>query len=150
MKGDNEHKNNVHRLINSTSESKQKKVEVRSKSPVRKFTYQLPKSFFKAVDDARLEAGYDVLPRFHHLSISPSPHCVTPLSSSSSTSSAHRSIKHHDHQTGPKHAHSLSTSNNKKAPPKKVRFRQTTGKHSHHHKKEAQPSSANSKASHRS
>jgi len=146
MKGGNEHKNNImHRLVNSTLKPQQKKEKSRPKSPVQ-FKYQLPTSFFEAVNDARVEAGYDILPRFHHLSMSPSRHHQT-----SSSSASHRSKKHHHHhgshrQTGLKHPHSSSTSDNTKDSPKIVRFRRTTGKHSHHHKDTGSSSSPSSSA----
>jgi len=150
MKGANEHKNNItHRLVNPALRPQQDKEKSRAKSPVHKFKYQLPTSFFEAVDDARVEAGYDILPRFHHLSVSPSSHHET-----SSSSSSHRSKKHHHHhhhshrQTGLKHPHSSSTSHNDKDSPKKVRFQRTTRKHSHHHK-DTGPSSSTSSSSHR-
>jgi hypothetical protein len=137
MKGENEHKKNiVQRLINSSAKLQQKK-EVQSKSSVHKFQYQLPKSFFDAVDDARVEAGYDVLPRFHHLSLSPSPDRQTPPSSSSSRRSnkqQQEKHRHHSHrQNETKHVHSSSRSDNDNGSPKKVRIRRSNRKRPHDH-----------------
>ena len=36
----------------------------RPRSPAQKFEYVLPSSFIRAVDEARLKAGNDILPRF--------------------------------------------------------------------------------------
>jgi hypothetical protein len=109
--------------MNAMSKPKQEKRKVRSKSPVQKFSYQLPSSFFQAVDNARIESGDDVLPHFHHLSVS-----------SQSSSSVHQPNKHHHHHHKQrKVAHSSSTSDNNKVPQKKRPLRQAAKKHSHHH-----------------
>ncbi|CAF1444794.1 unnamed protein product [Rotaria sp. Silwood1] len=55
----------LNRLVRLTVKPPPIKEEVRSESSLPKFVYQLPQSFFEAVDNARIEAGYDVLPRFH-------------------------------------------------------------------------------------
>jgi hypothetical protein len=113
MRGGNENKTGIaDRLINSMVKPPPEKKKLRAKSPVHKFSYQLPKSFFHAVDNARVEAGYDVLPHFHHLSISPS-------------SKKHR-------ENGQKHAHSSSSSDHDVAS-KKAQVRRTNHEHSHHH-----------------
>lgn len=44
------------------------KFQPRPNSPVEKFDYVLPNSFFRAVDEARLKSGEDILPRLHHMS----------------------------------------------------------------------------------
>jgi hypothetical protein len=116
MKEGSELKNNIkHRLMNAMSKPKQEKRKVRSKSPVQKFSYQLPSSFFQAVDNARIESGDDVLPHFHHLSVS-----------SQSSSSVHQPNKHHHHHHHKqrKVVHSSSTSDNNKVPQKKRPLRQ--------------------------
>lgn len=87
----NEHRN-TQWFVKPTMKSKQQN-KIRSKSPVQKFKYHLPSSFFKAVDEARLEAGYDILPHFHTLSISRSVHHKPTLSSST-----HKSNQHHHRQ----------------------------------------------------
>lgn len=114
----------IHRLMKSTIKPQHEKVRSRSKSPAHKFQYKLPQSFFEAVDEARVEAGYDILPRFHHLSVSKSP-----------SLSSHRSSKNHrHHQTEHKHSHSSSMSDTDDASRKKIRLRRKTRKHSHHHR----------------
>jgi len=137
MKVVNERKKNiVQRLIDSLWKSEQVNNEIRSESQVEVLKYQLPTSFFKAVNAARLEAGYDVLPHFHNLSVSQSTHRKI-----SATTSTHRSRK--DHQIRQKHVHFSSTSDNDKTSSNKGR----SHKHSHHHKKVNQSPSSN--ASHR-
>ncbi|CAF2826924.1 unnamed protein product [Rotaria sp. Silwood2] len=97
------------------------KEEVRSKSPVPKFVYQLPKSFFEAVDNARLDAGYDALPRFHQSPSSPRETLRPSL--------AHRSKKsHHSHR----HDHNQARQQHTRSSSKKVRFNLEPQKSSHH------------------
>jgi hypothetical protein len=124
MKVVNERKKNIlQRLIDSILKLKKEKNDDRSESPpVEVLTYQLPTSFFKAVNEARLEAGYDILPHFHNLSVSQSTHRKI-----SATTSTHRSKN--DHQTRHKHVHFSSTSDNDKTSSNKGQSR----KHSHHH-----------------
>ena len=111
MKKSNEQKPNiVTSFINFNIIKLKKKTEDnRSKSPVDKFKYELPKSFLKAVDYARVRAGYDILPRRRHRSASPSIHRKTSSSSSSTASppSLHRSNK--QYQANPKFSRSSST-----------------------------------------
>lgn len=85
MQNSNEQKTNIfQRFINTTIKfTKDLTNEFRSKSPDEKFKYELPDSFLKAVDKARLEAGCDILPRRRARSVSP----TISLSSSSSSSS---------------------------------------------------------------
>jgi hypothetical protein len=136
MKRGNENKNNIiQRIINTTVKSPQKQKKIRSKSPVSKFTYELPKSFFEAVDEARVESGYDPLPRLHHLSVSPSsPTHETP---SSSSDSKHHDRHHHHHQKRHKISRSSSISNKDKASTEKHRGHRKSRGHSHHHHKDA-------------
>ena len=136
MRGANENKTGiVERIINSMVKMPPaEKKKVRVKSPVRKFNYQLPKSFFDAVDNARVEAGYDILPRFHHLSVSPS------------------SEKHHHsrRESRRKHDHSPSASH-RDVSSKKAQVRRKNHKHSqqhHHQKKKRTESSSASPSSH--
>lgn len=65
MQNSDEQKTNIfQRFINSTIKfTKDLTHELRSKSPDEKFKYELPDSFLQAVDKARLDAGYDILPR---------------------------------------------------------------------------------------
>jgi hypothetical protein len=109
MKKSNEQKNNfIQRLLTSTLKFKKDNEDVRSKSPVYKFKYELPKSFIKAVDHARVEAGYDLLPQLHRRSSSPS---------SSS------------HQTTSEHFRSSSTNDIDRVSTKKIQFRRTPRGH---------------------
>ncbi len=146
MRGGNENKNGiVHRLINSMVKPPEDEKKFRPKSPVQKFNYQLPKSFFDAVDNARIEAGYDVLPHFHQLSISPSSNRRT--LSSSPMHQPKRPDHHNRSEKRHKHAHSSSASDNDNISSKKVQVHRANHKHSHHHhhlKKVAESSSANS------
>ena len=78
------------RLLSSAfNTSKRDKSRGRSISP---FNYDLPKSFVDAVDHARVQAGYDILPRHRHRSASPTArHLITPkLTCSSSTTALHQ------------------------------------------------------------
>lgn len=87
----NEKKSTImHRLIDSLIKPPPKKHHEKvqpKKESSHKFKYQLPSSFFEAVNKARVKAGYDVLPRFHNLSAS-SPH-----------STRHRKTHKHHHET---------------------------------------------------
>ena len=75
----------AHRLLSlALNKAKNDKTRGRSMSP---FNYDLPKSFVDAVDHARAQAGYDMLPRHRHRSVSPvtRPSITTKLTCSSST-----------------------------------------------------------------
>lgn len=100
-KGSKHKKSFFSRLIELT-------VKPPPKAPTRKFSYQLPTSFFKAVDRARLAAGDDILPRIHHPSVSPITH-----EEIASASFVHHRVKRKNHATSKHHERS----------PKKVRFR---------------------------
>ncbi|CAF1423467.1 unnamed protein product [Adineta steineri] len=134
MKQGSENKSHiVHRIIISTRKSQPEHEKSRSKSPVRKFQYQIPSSFFRAVDKARLEAGYDILPRFHNpSSSSSSSHRTASLSSLAlDRSKTHYFTKHNDF-------HSSSIVDADKASSKQVRFhhkfhKQSDSDHHHHH-----------------
>jgi hypothetical protein len=124
MKKSNEQKPNiVHRLLTSTLKFKKEINDNRSKSPVYKFKYELPKSFLKAVDKARITAGYDILPRFRHRSASPSIHQKTSSLSSLSSSSSHYSYNRQEPIS--KNFRSSSTNDIDKVFTKKVQFRRT-------------------------
>ena len=58
----------------------EKKGDGQAKPSGQKLNYQLPRSFFDSVDEARLDAGYDILPRFHHV---PTSATATPSSKQS-------------------------------------------------------------------
>lgn len=127
MKKSNEQKGSTrNRLINFLVKPIPEDKKVRSKSPVHKFQYQLPQSFFAAVDEARVDAGYDILPRFHHLSLSSSNHRQK-LSSSSGRSTEkqrhHRSNQQKNSATPVDH---VAT--------KKKQSSEKNQKHSHHHR----------------
>ncbi|UJR26803.1 hypothetical protein I4U23_008116 [Adineta vaga] len=80
------------------------------------FNYELPESFLKAVDSARIKAGYDILPRplHHHQSTSPSL---------SSSSSAHDTYKYL--QTVSEIFRSTSHDDVPRISTKKIQFRRT-------------------------
>jgi hypothetical protein len=132
----NEQKPNiVHRLLSSTLKFKKEHHDNRSKSPVLKLKYELPKSFLKAVDNARITAGYGILPRSRHRSASPSMDQKLRSSSSSLSSSSsfstHRS--HHGYQTRPKICRSSSTNDIERVSTKKIQFRRTPRGHHRPH-----------------
>jgi hypothetical protein len=122
MKKSNEQKNNfVQRLLTSALNFNKEKDDSRSKSPVHKFEYELPESFFRAVDNARIEAGYDILPRHRHRSTSP----LTRQGSSSSSLSPHRTVPKMSRSSSANDIHKIST--------KKVQFRRTPRAQINHH-----------------
>lgn len=120
MKKSKEQKPNiVHRLITSTLKFTTKEAQNdRSKSPVHQFNYELPKSFLKAVDKARVSSGYDILPRFRPRSASPITQQKT---SSSSLASSHNSYE--PQQIKSKTFRSSSTNDIDRVCTKKVQFR---------------------------
>lgn len=123
MKNSNEQKSNiVHRLINSTLKFKKELNDTQSKTSVRKFKYELPESFLKAVDNARITAGYDILPRRRHRSASP----VIDQKTSSFDRSDNRD------QIEPKITYSSSTNDIDRFSTKKVQFRRTPRRQIHH------------------
>jgi hypothetical protein len=132
MKKSNEQKNNLlQRLFTSTlSKLTKENGDNRSKSPDDKFKYELPKSFRKAVDYARVRAGYDILPHRHrHRSASPLLR-QNLCSSASSSPSPHRS--NHRYETVPKFSHSSSTNDIDKVSTKKIQFRRTPHRQVNH------------------
>lgn len=74
MKKSNEPKNNIiQRLFTSTLKFTKINNDNHPQLPDDgKFNYELPDSFIQAVDDARIKAGYEILPHLHHQSTSPS------------------------------------------------------------------------------
>jgi hypothetical protein len=135
MKKSNEQKPNiVHRLLGSTLKFIKETNDNRSKSPVYKFKYELPKSFIKAVDNARITAGYNILPRTRHRSASPSIHQKMTSSSSSLSSSSPSSSSPHGscnryQTTTTKMFRSSSTNDIDRVSTKKVQFRRTPRGH---------------------
>ncbi|CAF2432643.1 unnamed protein product [Rotaria sp. Silwood2] len=135
MKKSNEQKPNfVHRLLTSTLKFIKDNENDQSKSSDDTFKYELPESFFKAVDNARTKAGYDILPRHRHRSVpSPSSRQNT-FSSSSSSSSSHSPHRlHKDHKVIPKIYQSPSANDIDKVSKKKVQFRRTPREHVRQH-----------------
>jgi hypothetical protein len=127
MKNSNEQKSNfVHRLINSTLKFKKEHIDNQSKSSVHKFKYELPESFLKAVDNARLTAGYNILPRRRHRSASPAIDQKT--SSSSFTDSDN------EDQIKSKITCSFSTNDLDRISTKKIQFRRTPRRPMQHHR----------------
>ena len=85
MKRGNEQKTTlVQRLLTAALKLTNERHEHRSTSPVEQLNYGLPKSFLTAVDNGRLEAGYDILPRHRDQSAPPSTN-KEPSSPSSSS-----------------------------------------------------------------
>ncbi|CAF0963019.1 unnamed protein product [Rotaria sordida] len=128
MKKSNEQKSNfIHRLLNSTFKFIKDNENNQSKSSTDTFKYELPESFFKAVDKTRTKAGYDILPHHHHHHRSvPSSSRHNSFSSSSSLSSSLSSHRlHQDHKTVPKLYRSSSANDIDKVFKKKVQFRRT-------------------------
>ena len=131
MKNSNEPKPNlVHRLINSTLKFAKEHTDHPSKLSIRKFKYELPESFLKAVDRARLAAGYDVLPRHQHRSLSPSIEQRTSFSSSSSSLSSPVRLDNRD-QLKANISCSSSTNDIDRVLTRKIPFRRTPRRHIH-------------------
>lgn len=139
MKNSSESKPNlVHRLINSTLKFAREHVDHQSKLSIRKFKYELPESFLKAVDRARIAAGYDILPRHRHRSVSPSIEQRTSLASSSSSSISPARLDNRD-QAKAKISRSSSTNDIDRVLTRKIPFRRTPRQqipnHHHHHQR---------------
>jgi hypothetical protein len=107
MKKSNEQKPTlVNRFVHATLKLTNTRLEHRSISPIEHRNYVLPKSFLAAVDRARAQAGYDILPRHHNRSASS---CLS------------KSLSLHTFRT--KIFHSSSTSNIDDNGLKKIPFR---------------------------
>lgn len=126
MKNSHESKPNiVHRFINSTLKFAKEHTDQQSKLSVGKFKYELPESFLKAVDRTRLAAGYDILLRHRHRSVSPS------IQKKTSTSSSPIRLDHRDRSK----AHiscSSSTNDIDRVLTRKIPFRRTPRTQIHH------------------
>ncbi|CAF1435006.1 unnamed protein product [Rotaria magnacalcarata] len=114
--------NIVHRILNSTLKFIQENITDQSKLSVGTLNYELPDSFFKAVDHARRQAGYDVLPRVRNRSVPPPSSRHNSCSSLSSLSSER---SHNDHQPVSKIYQSSSGNNLDTISQRKIQFRRT-------------------------
>ncbi|CAF0903006.1 unnamed protein product [Rotaria sp. Silwood1] len=134
MKKSNEQKPNiVHRLLTSTLKFIRDNQNDQFKSSNDTIKYELPESFFKAVDDARTKAGYDILSRHRHQSVPSSSRQNSFSSSSSSSSSPSPHRLQNDHKAKPKIYQSSSANDIDKVCKKKVQFRRTPRKHVQEH-----------------
>ncbi|CAF3373246.1 unnamed protein product [Rotaria socialis] len=115
--------NIIHRILNSTLKFIQENITDQSKLSVDTLNYELPDSFFKAVDHARTQAGYDVLPRVRNRSAPPSSRHNSSLSLSSLSSER----SHNDHQPVSSTIYQSSSGNNLDViSQRKIQFRRTT------------------------
>ncbi|CAF1000766.1 unnamed protein product [Adineta steineri] len=119
MKKSHEQKNNfIQRLLTSTlkftkDNNNNSNNNIGYEIPINKFNYELPNSFLQAADNARINAGYDILPRFLRRS----------ASASSSSASSHCTCKHL--QTVSDIFRSTSHKDINNIPTKKIPFRRT-------------------------
>lgn len=110
----------VHRLVNSTIKFIQDNINDLSKPSTETLNYELPESFTKAVNNARKQAGYDSLPRFHHR---PARSSSRRNSCSSSLSSLSSDQLNEDQQSSSGIYESASINDLDKSMTKKVPFR---------------------------
>ena len=130
MKNSHESKPNiVHRFINSTLKFAKEHTDQQSKLSTRKFKYELPESFLKAVDRTRLAAGYDILPRHRHRSVSP---LIQQKTSISSLSSSPIRLDHRDRSKAHHISCSSSTNDIDRVLTRKIPFRRTPRTQIHH------------------
>jgi len=139
MKKSNEQKNNLLQrlLISTLSKLTKENEDNQTKLSDEKFKYELPDSFIKAVDYARVRAGYDILThRRRHQYASPLNHRNRSSSSSLSSSSSSSSARDKQSRTKPKFSLSSSTNDIDKVSIKKIQFRRVPHGHPpppHHH-----------------
>ena len=129
LRMNNRQKHNIiRRLFTSTFKLNPDIGNRRSQSPLDTFNYELPKSFLNAVNDARLTAGYDMLPRrLHRRSFSST---VEQNTSSSSLFSVN--VLQRGEQARTNIRHSASANDIGKVSTKKVQFRRKPREHVHH------------------